>query len=56
MVGHAASNIDKECMQIMTQLHAVRSSIDRVMGIVVTENLQKYIENLEMDDISQQKK
>lgn len=47
---------EKECMQIMTQLHAVRSSIDRVMGIVVAENLQQCIENPEMDNISQQEK
>jgi DNA-binding FrmR family transcriptional regulator len=26
---------DKECIDVMTQLSAVRSSIDRVMGMIV---------------------
>ena len=36
---------EKDCMAIMTQLSAVRSSIDRVMGLVVAENLKTCLEN-----------
>ena len=32
---------NKECLDIITQLSAVRSSIDRVMGIIVAENLDR---------------
>ncbi|MCP0887122.1 metal-sensitive transcriptional regulator [Ligilactobacillus sp. WILCCON 0076] len=35
----------KECIDIITQLSAVRSSIDRTMGIIVAENLQNCLEN-----------
>lgn len=35
---------DKECIDIVTQLSAVRSSIDRVMGLVVAENFKKCLE------------
>lgn len=47
---------EKECMEVMTQLHAVRSSIDRIMGIVVAENLQDCLQNPELDEASQQEK
>lgn len=30
---------EKECKDVVTQLSAVRSSIDRVMGLIVAENL-----------------
>lgn len=36
---------DQGCMDVMTQLSAVRSSIDRVMGILVAENLKACIQN-----------
>ncbi|EOI53465.1 metal-sensitive transcriptional regulator [Enterococcus gilvus] len=36
---------EKECMDIITQLSAVRSSIDRVMGMIVAENLKNCFEN-----------
>ena len=32
---------EKECIDIITQLSAVRSSIDRVMGMIVAENLKR---------------
>lgn len=31
---------EKECVDIVTQLSAVRSSIDRIMGLIVAENLK----------------
>lgn len=31
---------EKDCTAIITQLSAVRSSVDRVMGIIVAENLK----------------
>lgn len=30
---------ERECMDVVTQLSAVHSSIDRIIGIVVAENL-----------------
>ena len=33
---------EKDCMAIITQLSAVRSSIDRVMGMIVAENLRLF--------------
>lgn len=34
----------KECMDVITQLSAVRSSIDRVMGMIVADNLKNCFE------------
>ena len=36
---------EKECIDIITQLSAVRSSIDRVMGMIVAENLKNCFEH-----------
>ncbi|WP_125711107.1 metal-sensitive transcriptional regulator [Companilactobacillus zhongbaensis] len=47
---------DKDCMDVMTQLSAVRSSIDRVMGMVVANNLKDCVENPEGDPAAQSKK
>lgn len=47
---------DKECIDIITQLSAVRSSIDRVMGIIVAENLKDCFENPQKDFQEQSKK
>ena len=49
-------NDDKDCMDVMTQLSAVRSSIDRVMGMVVANNLKDCVENPEGDPADQSKK
>ena len=49
-------NDDKDCMDVMTQLSAVRSSIDRVMGMVVANNLKDCVENPEGDPAAQLKK
>ena len=38
---------EKECMDVITQLSAVRSSIDRVMGMIVADNLKNCFENPE---------
>ncbi|WP_125772571.1 metal-sensitive transcriptional regulator [Companilactobacillus furfuricola] len=49
-------NDDKDCMDVMTQLSAVRSSIDRVMGMVVANNLKDCVENPDGDPSAQSKK
>ena len=36
---------EKECIDIIIQLSAVRSSIDRVMGMIVAENLKNCFEH-----------
>ena len=40
---------EKECIDVITQLSAVRSSIDRAMGMIVAENLKHCFENPEKD-------
>ncbi|MER2132423.1 MAG: metal-sensitive transcriptional regulator [Carnobacterium jeotgali] len=47
---------NKECLDIITQLSAVRSSIDRVMGIIVAENLKDCFENPQKDIQEQSEK
>lgn len=39
----------KTCADVITQLSAVRSSVDRIMGIIVAENLRQCLENPELD-------
>lgn len=36
---------EKDCVNIVTQLSAVRSGIDRTMGIIVAENLKQCFEH-----------
>lgn len=36
---------EQECIDVITQLSAVRSSIDRVMGMIVAQNLKRCCEN-----------
>ena len=36
---------EKECSDLVTQLSAVRSSVDRIMGMIVAENLKQCLEN-----------
>ena len=38
---------EKDCVNIVTQLSAVRSGIDRTMGIIVAENLKQCFEHPE---------
>ncbi|MFI3730677.1 metal-sensitive transcriptional regulator [Vagococcus fluvialis] len=44
---------DKSCREVVTQLSAIRSSIDRAIGVIVAENLK---ECLAMEDISDDEK
>ena len=47
---------DRDCMDIITQLSAVRSSVDRVMELLITENLMECINNpLENPDEQKEK-
>ena len=36
---------ERECIDIITQLSAVRSSVDRVIEVLITENLMECINN-----------
>lgn len=47
---------DNECVDVITQLSAVRSSIDRLMGIILAENLKACIEHPEADSKIQAEK
>lgn len=47
---------EKECSDIITQLSAVRSSVDRIMGIIVAENLKNCLENPTLDSALQEEK
>ena len=47
---------DKECMDVITQLSAVRSSIDRVMGMIVAEISRIVWNTLRIVQRSKQKK
>ncbi|MEC6748732.1 metal-sensitive transcriptional regulator [Marinilactibacillus sp. XAAS-LB27] len=46
---------DDECIDIVTQLSAVRSSVDRMIGMIVAENLKDCLEN-PSDSIENQSK
>ncbi|MGB6177979.1 metal-sensitive transcriptional regulator [Carnobacterium sp.] len=47
---------DKECIDVITQLSATRASIDRVMGMIVAENLKNCFENPTNDAQEQEQK
>ncbi|MDT2613634.1 metal-sensitive transcriptional regulator [Enterococcus dongliensis] len=47
---------EKECIDVITQLSAVRSSIDRVMGMIVAENLKNCFEHPEENPVEQAQK
>ncbi|MBP2099908.1 metal-sensitive transcriptional regulator [Enterococcus rivorum] len=47
---------EKECIDVITQLSAVRSSVDRIMGMIVAENLKSCLENPELDPVEQTQK
>ena len=36
---------ERDCIDIITQLSAVRSSVDRVIELLITENLMEYLNN-----------
>lgn len=46
---------DKACADVITQLSAVRSSIDRAMGLIVAQNLRNCVENPANDPSDQSK-
>lgn len=45
---------ERECMDVVTQLSAVRSSVDRMIGIIVAENLLECINNPDTDANTQE--
>lgn len=45
---------ERECMDVVTQLSAVRSSVDRMIGIIVAENLLECINNPDTDAKTQE--
>ena len=45
---------EKDCSDVVTLLSAVRSSIDRAMGIIVAENLVACVNDQEKDGISKE--
>lgn len=47
---------EQECIDVITQLTAVRSSIDRVMGMIVADNLKNCFEKPETNPEEQAKK
>ena len=47
---------ERECMDVVTQLSAVRSSIDRMIGVIVAENLIECINNPDEDAETQEQK
>ena len=47
---------DKDCLDIVTQLTAVRSSINRTMGIVISNKINQIIENPVKDKEKQEEK
>ena len=47
---------EQECLDIITQLSAVRSGIDRVMGIIMAENLKNWFIDPDKDPEEQAKK
>lgn len=46
----------QDCFDIVTQLSAVRSSIDRTMGLVIAENITDCFENPVVDEVEQQER
>ena len=45
---------EKDCSDVVTQFSAVRSSIDRAMGIIVAENLVACVNDQEKDGMSKE--
>ena len=45
---------EKDCSDVVTQLSAVRSSIDRAMGIIVAENPVACVNDQEKDGMSKE--
>jgi len=41
----------KNCKEVITQLSAVRSGVDRAIGVIVSENLVECVRNAEGDTL-----
>lgn len=46
----------QECVDIITQLSAVRSSVDRLMGLILAENLKHCLEQPDENQSIQKEK
>lgn len=40
---------DKQCKDVITQLSAARTALDRTIGVVVSSNLVKCVQNADID-------
>lgn len=40
---------DKDCKEVITQLSAVRSAIDRTIGVIVSSNLVECVQKAETE-------
>ncbi|MDO5078390.1 metal-sensitive transcriptional regulator [Streptococcus minor] len=47
---------EQECIDIVTQLTAVRSSINRTMGLVISQQITKALQDPNLDLIQQEEK
>ena len=47
---------ERDCIDIITQLSAVRSSVDRVIELLITENLMECINNPLENPVKQKEK
>ncbi|NLR08418.1 MULTISPECIES: metal-sensitive transcriptional regulator [Lactobacillaceae] len=43
----------RDCQEILTQLAAVRSGVERMMGVVVAENVKQCVAQDQLDDQQQ---
>ncbi|MEO4053730.1 metal-sensitive transcriptional regulator [Solibacillus sp. CAU 1738] len=41
----------EDCKEVITQLSAVRSGVDRTIGVIVSENLVECVQNAEKDSM-----
>lgn len=47
---------EAQCIDVVTQLSAVRSSVDRIMGLIVAENLKNCLQHPAEDQANQEAK
>ena len=47
---------EAQCVDVVTQLSAVRSSVDRIMGLIVAENLKNCLQHPTEDQENQEAK
>jgi DNA-binding FrmR family transcriptional regulator len=43
----------KDCKDVVTQLSAVRSAVDRTIGVIVSENLIECMNNSKSEDVDE---